>query len=202
MTYPSKSCYTKTDKAVQWLDITLGCVYYRVNGTKPFVVVDRYSGGFLVSYLDYSAINVRLPFGTALYEAALNPEQETDEEGTQKMNTNTLYHILDTDKYCNYLATRSDGMLVVEIKGTSEVRTVHLGQLEEVLPFTFGVKFASGHVYHFLGEADTVSVGDLVLRTDGQYFGSFGVVDSVDTKSKQATKRFTGHVISVSKTLK
>lgn len=193
--------YQKTSETVRWYELKVDGIYYKPGGTKPFSVVDidYDSREVLISYLDNPSkhYKVRLD-GWAIHKASLIKEQEEN-----KMNNQTLYQIKGTDTYCTYLATRSDGKLVVELKGTAEIQTVDKEQLEEVVPFTFAVQFGgTGVAYHFLGDSGSVNLGDLVVRTDGSYFGSFGIVTGVDTKSRQATKRFTGKLLQVSKDLK
>lgn len=194
--------YQKTHETVRWYELEVGGVYYyKSGGTGPFSVTRIEYGGreVLISYLDSPDQSHRVRIvGYSFHKASRIKGQEEN-----KMNNQTLYQIKGTDTYCTYLATRSDGKLVVELKGTAEIQTVGKEQLEEVVPFTFAVQFSgTGIAYHFLGDSGSVSVGDLVVRTDASYFGSFGIVTGIDTKSRQATKRFTGKLLQVSKDLK
>lgn len=109
-----------------------------------------------------------------------------------------LFQIKGTDKFGTVLATDSKGMKVFEIKGGG-IEVVAADQIEEVFPFTFAISFVNtspqyaNKEYHFLGEAGKFKVGDLLVYQ--QSVSNIGIctVTQIDTKSRSATKKFTGY---------
>ena len=119
-----------------------------------------------------------------LYEEALQ-QKETQ----QKENTMTLYEVkakgIDTVRYATYLATNGKGEWVMEEKGSGDIFTTAKEDAAEVMPYTFGMKFSGGVIYHFLSKEGQVKVGDMLVRLDGsEYAGSVGLVTAINTKSK------------------
>ena len=111
--------------------------------------------------------------------------------------TNTLYQVKDTDRFGTYLATNSKGQWVLEMKDTSKPEVFDPSNVEEVLPYTVGVKFltnTNNTTYHYTSKEGEVNKGDIVFvdRTSG-----FARVTGVDTKSKSATKPLTGFKVPV-----
>lgn len=118
----------------------------------------------------------------------------------------TLYKITDEaitkelgETYCTTLAKDSAGNYVVEVKGhAGKVLSVHPAHLEEVVPYTVGVKFIAGNgqTYHYISREGQVKKGDFVWinSTTGPAVVT-AVVTDVNTKSKQATKELTGRRI-------
>jgi hypothetical protein len=115
------------------------------------------------------------------------------EATTQGKNTMTLYQFTvnaDT-KYGTYLATNSQGMFVMEEKGSGVIYTVNKDVVEEVMPYTIDVVFlnSADTVYGYLAETNKYKVGDVyLLKTPLGH--SLVTVVKVDTKSKKATKDF------------
>ena len=112
---------------------------------------------------------------------------------TQGKNTMTLYQFtVDSDtKYGTYLATNSQGMFVMEEKGSGVIYTVNKDVVEEVMPYTIDVVFlnSTDTVYGYLAETNKYKVGDVyLLKTPLGH--SLVTVVKVDTKSKKATKDF------------
>ena len=91
----------------------------------------------------------------------------------------------------HHIATNSQGLWVMEIKGTGEIFATSKDSVEEVIPYTVGVKFLpdTSKVYHYTSAEGKVSVGDLVLPKGGN---TIAVVVEVNTKSSRATKELTG----------
>lgn len=114
-------------------------------------------------------------------------------KSTQGKDTMTLYQFTvnaDT-KYGTYLATNSQGMSVMEEKGSGVIYTVHKDVVEEVMPYTIDVVFlnSTDTVYGYLAETNKYKVGDVyLLKTPLGH--SLVTVVKVDTKSKKATKDF------------
>lgn len=123
----------------------------------------------------------------------LQKEKEKDQDMT------TIYRFTEDEKefFCTKLADASGGRTVVEVKGTGEVKAVETTKLEEVLPYSVGVKFLNGHntstTYHYFDEKQTLKEGDLLLHAESH---NFATVTSVNTKSRKANKEFEGWVIS------
>lgn len=112
---------------------------------------------------------------------------------TQGKNTMTLYQFtVDSDtKYGTYLATNSQGMFVMEEKGSGVIYTVNKDVVEEVMPYTIDVVFlnSTDTVYGYLAETNKYKVGDVyLLKTPLGH--SLVTVVKVDTKSKKAIKDF------------
>lgn len=127
-----------------------------------------------------------------------------DGESKMTMYTNKLYTWKQTyttldvatiespDLYGHYLATNSQGEWVMEVKGSGQIMAVTKDKVQEVLPYTIGVKFGkSSQVYHYLAERDKFPVGFYLV--DNYNVDGFQVaqVVQVDTKSPKATVEFT-----------
>jgi len=113
---------------------------------------------------------------------------------TQGKNTMTLYQftVNNDTKYGTYLATNSQGLFVMEEKGTGVIYTVGKTAVEEVMPYTIGVVFlSSGSTteYSYLATAGKYEVGQIFLM-DNNYGHSLVTITKVDTKSKAATTDF------------
>lgn len=108
-----------------------------------------------------------------------------------------LFRIKDTEEFGAVIATDSKGMKIFELKAGG-IKVVKAEDIEEVFPFTFSVTFGKEQEYHFLGKEDEVKVGDLLV-----YGGNFGIsicrVTAVDTKSRTATKTFSGYKLEAAK---
>lgn len=119
----------------------------------------------------------------------------TPKETTMTTPTQTLYSFPKADGTLGYgihIGTNSANKLLIEEKGTGTIHVFDKKDLEEVLPYTFAIRYPGNSTsYHFIGEPDTVKVGDILLQTDEIRHQTVTVVE-VDTKSKRATKRFTG----------
>ena len=100
----------------------------------------------------------------------------------------------DVDTYGHYLATNSNGDWVMEVKGTGTIYAVPKKNVQEVLPFTVGVKFGdSGKTYHYLAEAGKIDLGFYIVSSALEYDNKDYVIVQVvglDTKSASATKEF------------
>lgn len=112
---------------------------------------------------------------------------------TQGKDTMTLYQftVNNDTKYGTYLATNSQGMFVMEEKGSGVIYTVNKDVVEEVMPYTIDVVFlnSTDTVYGYLAETNKYKVGDVyLLKTLLGH--SLVTVVKVDTKSKKATKDF------------
>lgn len=109
------------------------------------------------------------------------------EKGTTMTKIGTLYKTVDGDTYGTYLATNSQGHYVLEMRdGKGTVKSYEKSAIEEVVPYTFSVKWqgASSDV-HYLGEKGKVAVDDLFLcKTHLKY----GRVNHVDTKVRECNK--------------
>jgi len=187
--------YKKSETRVHWSDWEVGEVYYRENGTQPFVITyipdgtcrnDSNSMDYMCDYLNGTR---NIP-GTKTYLI------KAEIEGEIQMANNTLYQVKGHELYGTQIATNSEGKIVLEMKGTSEVKAYEKSELEEVMPYTVGVKFIDGgQNYHFETDKGNVSEGDLIVRLDDGHYGKVAEVVSLDTKSKAATKRLNAFVL-------
>ena len=179
--------YTKSTERVHWRDWEIGEVYFREYGDSPFEIldIDHYVNNnqiiYKAKYLSGPTVEDRKEY---LIKAIKVGEEITT-------MTNKLYQVIGTETYGTYLATNSEGKYVLEMSGTKEVKAFSKTQVEEVLPWTFDVNFNDLHqqAYSYQGDKDSVKVGDLLFSKDHD---KFVFVVAVDTKSKKATKRFSG----------
>ena len=119
----------------------------------------------------------------------------SSKETTMATPVQTLYSFPKADGTLGYgihIGTNSANKFLIEEKGTGTIHIFDKKDLEEVLPYTFAIRYPGNSTnYHFIGEPDTVKVGDILLQTDEIRHQTVTVVE-IDTKSKRATKRFTG----------
>jgi hypothetical protein len=121
-----------------------------------------------------------------------------EEKETTEMS---LLQIKGTEVYGIQLALNSAGKAVFEVKGTGEIRTVDPELLEEVIPYSVGVRFISGDAsktYHYWTKEGDVSVGDIVFLPSNN---AFVYVYAVNTKSRAANKNLKGVVLTCGKTI-
>lgn len=96
----------------------------------------------------------------------------------------------ETPRFGTMLATNSAGKYVLEMKGSGEVLAFDKNDVEEVKPYTVGVRFElNGTEYHYLSSKGAVEKGDVLIVSGS---GSLAFVTSVDNKSDKATKELTG----------
>lgn len=124
------------------------------------------------------------------------PQHDFSEGDILMSNTNTLFRFLNDkgeETFCTKLAAASGGRTVVEVKGSGAVVAIETSKLEEVLPFTVGIKYLNGSntstTYHFLANEGDFEVKDLLLDEDS---GHYAAVTEVNSKSKRATRHFKG----------
>ena len=125
---------------------------------------------------------------------ALQKDLNLHDSTSTMTNAKTLYSFTKADGtvgYGSYLATNSSNQFVIEEKGTGAILTFDKDQLEEVLPYTYAVKFGNSEV-HYVGKPGCVEKGDIVLSNSGDSNFAVGRVVAVDTKSKSARAKFTG----------
>lgn len=114
------------------------------------------------------------------------------EESTETVNMSKLFQINNGDnepKFGTYLATNSVGHLVLEIKGTGEVRAFPPEEVSEVKPYTVALKFVgiasqarSQSQTHYRSKPGALERGDMVIFVDG----AIAIVTKIDTKSEAA----------------
>jgi len=126
-------------------------------------------------------------------------KQDEAQKGNEEVTDKTkLYEIQlpvqggSLTAYGHVLAINSAGKLVVEIKGSGEVIAVDPKQVQEVLPYTVGVKFTTSSgatTYHYLDEKRQLKPGDFLVMESALSQGlCIAMCTAVDTKSKTATK--------------
>ena len=103
-----------------------------------------------------------------------------------------LFKIKGTEDFGVVIATDSKGMKVFELKAGG-IKVVNPDDIEEVFPFTFSVSFGKEQEYHFQGKEEDVKVDDLLVFLGGNYNLGICRVTAVDTKSRSATKTFSGY---------
>lgn len=124
------------------------------------------------------------------------PQHDFSEGDILMANENTLFRFLNetgVETFCTKLAAASGGRTVVEIKGSGEVKAIETAKLEEVLPYTVGIKYLNGSntstTYHFLADEGIFAVTDLLIDEES---GHLAKVTEVNSKSKRATRHFKG----------
>jgi uncharacterized protein YodC (DUF2158 family) len=103
-----------------------------------------------------------------------NPAPEKEEIMT---TITKIFKVLGTEKYGTYLTGDSHGRIVLEIRGSDEVRAFPKSEIEEVVPYTIQVSNSR----HYSTAIDVVKVGDWLLLGD-----SFEKVTGVNTGCKNA----------------
>ena len=101
----------------------------------------------------------------------------------------TLFETKD-GRMGTYVATNRENKYVLEMKDTKGYEAFGKDEVDEVIPYTFDVKFEDYDetAYSFWGTEGAVEVGDLLVRDNR----TFCVVVAVDTKSRKATMSFDG----------
>lgn len=122
-----------------------------------------------------------------------------DGESKMTTNTNKLYTwvkhddttFAPTDLYGHYLATNSQGEWVMEVKGSGQIMAVAKDKVQEVLPYTIGVRFNNnGTTYHYLADKDKFTEGFYLVKDTSSSGWQIARVVDVDTKSSKATVEF------------
>lgn len=137
----------------------------------------------------WSVTNIALPknYNPATAKAAQN-------QGDHPMSQNTLFRLTEGETTTYVRRVGTDGSLaVVKDANTGGLRAVDPKLLEEVLPFSVGIRFGGNSTtYHYHADKGQFSVGDLLLADSNGHANVYAHVVSVDTKSRRATKRFSG----------
>ncbi|MEB4987997.1 hypothetical protein RXP21_28995, partial [Pseudomonas aeruginosa] len=90
------------------------------------------------------------------------------------------------------LATNSQGEWVMEVKGSGQIMAVAKDKVQEVLPYTIGVRFNNnGATYHYLAEKDKFPMGFYLVQSYVHDSFQVAQVVQVDTKSPKATVEFS-----------
>ena len=157
-------------------------------GTAP-IKVTGVSNSHLLKY------NISGRYVNTSHTILLRSEEEFEfYNNEEENNMSTLYQFtVDSDtKYGTYLATNSQGLSVMEEKGTGVIYTVAKTSVEEVLPYTIDVVFlltGNKTEYSYLAPAGKYQVGEVFLL-ESKYGHGLCVITNVDTKSKAATTDF------------
>lgn len=97
-------------------------------------------------------------------------------------------------QYGTYLAINSKGRIVLEMKGTAEVKDFAKNEIEEVKPFTVALtRFEGGHrdgeTRHYQMDEGTVAVDDVLLHLSN---GNLWKVTAINTKHDSSTQSKNG----------
>lgn len=164
-----------------------GDVIISKNGSRPSVVTSVARGEwdcYNVKYLHNNRTNYFYGNNQNNYELYEDPEMA---------NVKTLYSFTKADGttgYGTHIGTNSQNKYLIEEKTTHEIHVLSKSDLEEVLPYTFSVEM-EGSEYHYVGQPDTVQVGDLLLNTESKSV-RLAVVKELDTKNKTPRAKFKG----------
>ena len=164
--------------------LRFGAAPMRVIGEAP------HYGCYTLRYIRSSHMTRRNVAELIHYEEP-NETEETKEETMTK-----LYETKEaTPRFGTKLAVNSAGMVVLEMKGTGEVSTFKPEDIEEVHPYTVGIKFQdSSTQYHYITKKGAVKKGDTILGLSSVAH-QFATVVDVDTKSDRATKELKGRKV-------
>lgn len=180
--------YTKGTELVHYTEWVVGNYYFRKYGTSVFKLTSLPDQCLLSDRVRYTGkyVNGTEVTDTKRYLIEAIVEGEND-------MTNTLYEFELNGKttFGTKIATNSSGLWVMEVKGSGEVVTVKKTEVEEVIPYSIGVKFMNtpGQTYHYTAPKNKFGLGFYLFENhNGQ---SLVQVVELDTKSKQATKEFT-----------
>jgi hypothetical protein len=133
------------------------------------------------------------------YKSWLKPYKGPIEniENIEDKKTMTLYSFPKADGSTGYgahIGTNSQNKYLIEEKASGEIHVLDKEKLEEVLPYTYSVRYNTGSEYDFIGEPGTVAKGDILIQFTSSNSSAIQLVQvtNVDTKSRKATKRFNG----------
>jgi hypothetical protein len=164
-----------------------GDVVRKTNGTRRIKVDQAYGDCIYGRYLHSGTSTGRID-----YRNLVKVEDEVEQKGNGSMK-GKLFKVKADDAYGIGLAVDSTGQYVLEMKDGSGVRSFSKKEVEVVMPFTFSVQFNGvGTEYSYLGKEGSVTVGDLLLKTDSTKGIIIAKVTEVNTKSERATKHFEG----------
>lgn len=184
---------------ILWLNIKPGDVYIGQSSLPYCCLTKAYEssykqGNMKVRHADGNEFYIERSKSFQVYLLSEVPyENESQTQGVKAMEQ--LFKIKGTEHFGNVIATDSQGNKVFEIRGGGGIQVVKSEQIEEVFPFTFSVKFVNGNdvSYHFTGIEGQFKVGDLLIYDKGNSNIGLCVVTALDTKSRSATKNFSGY---------
>lgn len=131
----------------------------------------------------------------------LSPEQENNRRHQQKDDETMtkLYQIIGAEnRFGTFLATNSEGKIVLEMKGEGgAVASFTKDEIEEVKPYTYRCRVVGAQragrgpdYVNLEGEKGAVKKGDLIIRPSGTIY----LVDTVNSRAKP-TGKLCGTVI-------
>lgn len=191
---------TKTDRLVDLVDLPEGWVWVARKEMVEGQVyqIDPDSSPFAYHKEGYADKAIYLKSGT---KALLNKSHYVQKE---KEMTKKLYEF-EIDFMTHYghkLAVNSEGKWVMEVKGQSAPVAVNKEDVQEVIPYSIGVRFTGGNtqVYHYTADKGKFEKGLYLFNSAGGL--SLCEVVELDTKSKMATKEFTPALKVVTEAIK
>lgn len=133
----------------------------------------------------------------------LKPRYYKAEEKETEM-TKKLYEFEINFKthYGHKLAVNSEGKWVMEVKGQSAPVAVDKEDVQEVIPYSIGIRFTGGNtqVYHYTADKGKFEKGLYLFNSPSGL--SLCEVVELDTKSKMATKEFAPALKVVTEVIK
>ena len=118
------------------------------------------------------------------------PETETTDMANELYQTKTGEALFGT-----LLALNSAGRLVLEIKGTGQVKDFAPDEVEVVRPYTVRVRnITTGQQQHRIAAKGAVVVGDVLLTGGALY-----EVEAIDTKNAKPVGTLTGRKLATEK---
>lgn len=166
------------------------------NGTAEIEVTEVYkSPTYYEIYISGKYVNS----DNTITRRTQNDFVKYDGESKMTTNANKLYTWklinvdgTDVDLYGHYLATNSQGEWVMEVKGSGVIMAVAKDKVQEVLPYTIGVRFNNnGTTYHYLADKGKFTEGFYLVKDTSSSGWQIARVVDVDTKFSKATVEFS-----------
>lgn len=180
--------YSKPKNKGKKMEFSIGDRVRLCNGSRT-LIVEHVFGNSITARYEHSGgvLSYRKP------QEFIKVNGSNEQKGATSMKGKLFQTKESNPRFGIGLAINSTGKYVLEMKGTGDLEAFDKRDIEVVMPFTYSVQFnGQGTEYSYLGKEGSVSVGDLLLKTDGSKGITIAKVVAVDTKSEKATKYFDG----------
>jgi len=165
----------------------IGERYFLPNGTEPFTLLAAKPGENQGEYrckLKYEKGSYWNHSVKVLHRVTNTPQEETN------MGAKYKFTLEGKQTFGNKIAVNSSGLWVMEVVNSGDVVAIKKDKVEEVIPYTVGIKFLGGkHLYHYLAPKDKFDLGFYLVETDSGIY--LTELCELDTKAKEAKSFFT-----------
>lgn len=192
--------YIRGTELIHHTKWVVGNYYFRENGNTAFRL-DSISPklGSSADVRNYEATYLSGPKVADTKKYFIEAIETNSQTNKEKTMASKLYEFQKDGKttFGSKLAVNSSGLWVMEVKGTGEAVLVDKTTVEEVIPYTIGVQFISGHgtsgtTYHYTAPKGKFEYGFYLLKNHNGT--SLVQVVLLDSRSTSATKEFTPSV--------